>query len=155
MTETREATIVHELLKNFGGILVSDFYGGYDSVQCEQQKCWVHPIRDLNEDLWRAPFNMEFESFVLEVKNLLVPMLEAVEKYGLRKRHLNKFQKPVEAFYKKHIVDRDYEFESTVKFQKRFQRYRQSLFMLSIVPVHVLVQILTVGCVPPRFFIFF
>lgn len=129
MTETREATIVYELLKNFGGILISDFYGGYDSVQCGQQKCWVHLIRDLNEDLWRAPFNTEFESFVLEVKNLLAPMLEAVEKYGLRKRHLNKFQKPVEAFYKKHIMDRDYEFESTVKFQKRFQRYRQSLFM--------------------------
>jgi len=128
MTETREATIVHEVLKNFKGVLVSDFYGGYDSVQCEQQKCLVHLIRDLNEDLWNAPFDTEFESFVLEVKNLFVPILEAVGKYGSKKRHLNKFQKPVEQFYRKNIVGRDYKGETSIKYQKRFQRYKQSLF---------------------------
>jgi hypothetical protein len=128
MTETRETTIVHEILKNYKGVLISDFYGGYDSVQCEQQKCLVHLIRDLNEELWNVPFDTEFESFVLEVKNLLVPILEAVGRYGLKKRHLNKFQKLVEQFYKKNIVDRDYKGEASVKFQKRFQRYEQSLF---------------------------
>jgi len=42
LTETREATIVHEFLASFNGILISDFYPGYDSVKCVQQKCWVH-----------------------------------------------------------------------------------------------------------------
>ena len=84
--------------------------------------------RDLNEDLWNAPFDTEFESVVLEVKNLFVPILEAVGKYGSKKRHLNKFQKPVEQFYKKNIVDRDYKGETSIKYQKRFQRYKQSLF---------------------------
>ena len=128
MTETREATIAHEFVLNYEGVLISDFYPGYDSVSCKQQKCLSHLIRDLNDDLWKTPFNTEFESFVFEVKNLLVPILEAVEKYGLKRRHLNKFKKPVEQFYKKNIVDRDYKFESTTKYQKRFQRYKESLF---------------------------
>jgi transposase-like protein len=51
MTETRETTIVHEFVSNYGGVLVSDFYPGYDSITCKQQKCLVHLIRDLNNDL--------------------------------------------------------------------------------------------------------
>lgn len=47
LAETREAALVHEFLKDFNGILISDFYGGYDSINCRQQKCWVHLIRDL------------------------------------------------------------------------------------------------------------
>jgi hypothetical protein len=38
LTETREATIVHEYLTNYQGVLVSDFYPGYDSIKCRQQK---------------------------------------------------------------------------------------------------------------------
>lgn len=128
MTETREATIAHEFLSDYEGVLISDFYPGYDSVKCKQQKCLVHLIRDLNDDLWNAPFNTEFESFIFEVKNLLVPIFEAVEKYGLKKKHLNKFKKSVEQFYKKNIVDKDYKSELTIKYQKRFQRYKESLF---------------------------
>jgi Transposase IS66 family len=128
MTETREATIVHEFLSSYQGILISDFYPGYDSVKCRQQKCLVHLIRDLNEDLWKSPFDSEFESFILEVKNLLVPMLEAVQKYGLKKRHLQKFSKQIDQFYERVITDRTYHSDLTIKYQSRFKRYRHSLF---------------------------
>lgn len=128
ITETREAAIAHEFVSNYDGVLISDFYPGYDSVPCKQQKCWVHLIRDLNDDLWDAPFNAEFESFVLEVRNLIVPIFEAVDKHGLKTRFLNKFKKSVEQFYDKNIVDKDYKSELTKKYQKRFQRYKDSLF---------------------------
>jgi predicted RecB family nuclease len=129
MTETRETTIVQEFVSNYEGVLISDFYPGYDSITCKQQKCWVHLIRDLNNDLWNAPFDNEFELFIFKVKNLLVPILEAVDKYGLKERHLNKFKKSVEQFYKDNIVDIDYRSEVAIKYQKRFQRYKDSLFM--------------------------
>ena len=45
LTETREADVVHTLLGNYAGIMISDFYSGYDAVPCMQQKCWVHLIR--------------------------------------------------------------------------------------------------------------
>ena len=128
MTQTREATIVRELLADYDGVLISDFYGGYDAMTCRQQKCLVHLIRDLNEDLWRAPFDAEFEHFVLAVKNLIVPILDAANHYGLKKRHLGRFSKRVERFYQTVIAGQHYRSALTLTYQKRFQRYRSSLF---------------------------
>jgi predicted RecB family nuclease len=130
LTATREATVVQEVLKGYNGILIADFYAGYDAVNCRQQRCLVHLIRDLNEDLWRAPFDMEFECFVQAVRDLLVPILEAVEKYGLKTRHLGKFRKLVDRFYRATIVGRTYRSELARTYQKRLQRYRHSLFTL-------------------------
>lgn len=128
MTETRESTIVHELFSDYKGVLISDFYGGYDAVTCKQQKCLVHLIRDLNNDLWENPYNREYESFVGEVKHLLVPIFESVEKYGLKKRHLSKFRQLVNRFYNENIEKPSCTCELISKYQKRFQRYRESLF---------------------------
>lgn len=128
VTETREADIVRAVLAGYEGVLVSDFYPGYDSIPCRQQKCLVHLIRDINDDLWKAPFDKELEAFAVEVQGLLVPILEAVERYGLKARHLRKFHKDVERFYDKHIIGREYTSEPVRTFQKRFDRYRESLF---------------------------
>ena len=91
MTQTREADIVREVLAGYQGILVSDFYPGYDGVPCRQQKCLVHLIRDINDDLWKAPFDKELEAFAVQVQALLVPILEAVDRFGLKTWHLRKF----------------------------------------------------------------
>ncbi|MBD2731237.1 TM0106 family RecB-like putative nuclease [Nostoc sp. FACHB-892] len=129
LTKTREASVVHELLENYSGTIITDFYAGYDTVNCKQQKCWIHLIRNLNNDLWNNPFNTEFELFVLEVKNLIVPIIEAIRKYDLKKRHLQKFKNKVEIFYKKNIFNKTYYSEVTTKYQKLFQRYETSLFL--------------------------
>ena len=55
----RETKFVKDLLCSFQGVLISDFYTGYDSMSCPQQKCLVHLIRDLNDDLLRHPFDAE------------------------------------------------------------------------------------------------
>ena len=128
LSETRETDIVHKFLSNYTGILISDFYPGYDSMECKQQKCWVHLIRDLNDDLWAAPFDTEFELFVLAVRNLIIPIMEAVQKYGLKKRNLNKFRKQVDKFYSNLIIEKRYRSELVLKYQKRFIRYRENLF---------------------------
>ena len=54
--ESREAAILEDLLKGFSGVLVSDFYAAYDSVPCAQQKCLIHLMRDINEDMLKNPF---------------------------------------------------------------------------------------------------
>src|SRR3989442_2382982 len=79
LRETREASIAHEFLAYYHGTLISDFYAGYDAVNCRQQKCWVHLIRDMNSDLWIAPFDAEFEAFVIAVRNLIIPIMEGVQ----------------------------------------------------------------------------
>ena len=128
LRKTRETTYLHTFLASFGGVLISDFYPGYDSIKCKQQKCWVHLIRDINDDLWKTPYDTEFEIFVLRVKDLIIPIMEAVQKYGLKKRNLKKFQKQVDIFYRKVIIDKHYKSELTMGYQKRFLRYWESLF---------------------------
>ncbi|MBN1579974.1 MAG: IS66 family transposase [Anaerolineae bacterium] len=128
LSETREAAIAHEFLTDYGGTLISDFYPGYDSMQCRQQKCWVHLIRDLNNDLWAAPFDAEFEAFVLEVRNLFVPIMEVLQENGLRKRYLDRFKHKIDNFYKTMIIDKRYRSDLAIKYQQRFERYRSSLF---------------------------
>jgi hypothetical protein len=87
----------------------------------------VHLIRDLNGDLWGSPFNAEFEGFVLAVKDLVVPIIGAVQEHGLKTRHLIQFMPSVDEFYRQHVTARSYKFEVTRKYQKRFERYRDSL----------------------------
>ena len=128
LTETRETTVVRDLLKGFQGVLVTDFYAGYDALDCRQQKCWVHLVRDLNEDLWKFPFDEELQTFVSAVKDLIVPIIEAIHRRRLKARHLRRFKKQVDRFYATVIVDREYALDVTKKYQKRFARYRQSLF---------------------------
>ena len=128
LTETREPAIIHELLKNYTGVLVSDFYPGYDSVPCQQQKCWVHLIRNLNSDLLESPFDAELERFAWEVKSLIVPVVNDAQKYGLKKSILYNFKKDVDLFYKNSINDKDLKSDLAQKYQKLFIRYQDSLF---------------------------
>jgi predicted RecB family nuclease len=128
MTQTREADIVREVLAGYQGVLVSDFYPGYDGVPCRQQKCLVHLIRDINDVLWKAPFDKELEAFAVEVQALLVPILGAVDRFGLKTWHLRKFKKGVDRFYHRIIIGKEYRSESAETYRKRFERHRDSLF---------------------------
>jgi hypothetical protein len=128
LTETRETNIIHELLADYEGVLISDFYSGYDSVKCRQQKCWVHLIRDINDDLWKTPYDTEFEHFVFEVRDLIVPIMEVVQMYGLKKCSLAKFSEKVNSFYDRIITEKRYKSDLAIKYQKRFKKYRDSLF---------------------------
>lgn len=132
LTETRETTLLRKTLQSYEGVLISDFYPGYDSFPCRQQKCLSHLIRDLNDDLWRNPFNQEYEAFLVSVRDLLVPILEDVERYGLKARFLKKHMKVVDRFYKQTIDGVQNKCEIVQKYRKRFARYRESLFLFLI-----------------------
>lgn len=130
LTATRESDIARNFLANYNGVLISDFYAGYDSMRCRQQKCWVHLIRDINDDLWNSPFDSEFESFVLKVRNLIVPIFEKIDECGLKAEHLSKFDSDIEQFYTE-TINRDYRSDLALKYQKRFLRYKDSLFIFT------------------------
>jgi len=128
ITETRTSAMVQEILKDYDGTLISDFYGAYDAVDCRYQKCLVHLIRDLNDDLWKNPFNSELERFIAAFKELLMSIMAEVQKYGLKKRNLQKHKRVVERYYNISIDGCDYEDEIVQRYQKRIIRYRDSLF---------------------------
>lgn len=127
-SKTRDANTAKDFLKNYKGTLITDFYAGYDSIDCVQQKCWVHLLRDLNNNLWSNPFDKEYEIFVNEIRNLIVPIIQAASMHGLKTKFLAKYQVNVNKFYDKVIDGKSYKSEQCLLFQKRFNRYRESLF---------------------------
>ena len=125
--QTRKATFLKSLLEHFTGVLVSDFYSGYDSISCEQQKCLVHLIRDMNLDLFKNQFDEDLKSLVTHFGKLLRKIVETIDTYGLKKKNLNKHNKDVQTFYHS-FVDVEYKSELAERYQKRLQRYRNKLF---------------------------
>jgi len=126
-SNTREGTVVGEMLQNFGGVLVSDFYTAYDSPDCVQQKCLIHLIRDVNDDLFKNPFDEELKALAAYFTDLLVPIIETVDRYGLKKRHLNKHCGKVRRFFAG-VSSKPYSSEIAHGYQRRLVKYEHKLF---------------------------
>ena len=125
---TREGEFIKEYLSNFRGILVSDFYSAYDSLDCQQQKCLIHLIRDFNDDLLKNPFNDEFKQMARRFTALLQGIIETIDKRGLKKRYLNKHNKPVRRFFRD-ILSTEYKSEVAIQYQKRLSKNQDKLFL--------------------------
>jgi hypothetical protein len=97
---TREAEFLHGMLRDFQGVLVSDFYAGYESLQCPQQKCLIHLIRDMNQDLLNNPFDEELQSITKPFASLLRSIVAAVDEHGLKRRYLARHAGQVEEFFR-------------------------------------------------------
>jgi hypothetical protein len=126
-TETRSSTILEEILDGFEGVIVSDFYGGYDSTPCQQQKCLVHLIRDINNDLLKAPFNEELKAIAGQFTELLNAVVDDIDRFGLKKRHLNKFIKPASRF-QRWVSTHEFSTKPAQRYQKRVRKYGDRLF---------------------------
>ena len=124
---SREGEMVKLLLKEFRGVLVTDFYSAYDSLECKKQKCLIHLIRDLNEILYKEPFNAEFKELASKFTLLLRPIIETIDRFGLKKRHLFKHKRNVLSFFQ-WLTRQSFSDDSAVKFKQRFLRNRESLF---------------------------
>jgi hypothetical protein len=124
---SREGDLVHSLLKDFRGVLVSDFYTAYESLECPQQRCLIHLIRDLNDDLLKEPFNEEMKEIVGEFAGLLKPMVETVDHFGLKARFLRKHKVCADRFFRR-LAQRDYHTETALKCKNRLEKNRGSLF---------------------------
>jgi transposase-like protein len=100
-TPTREGATIQAMLKEFSGVLVSDFYAAYDAIECPQQKCLIHFIRDLNDDLLKHPYDDDLKRLVGAFACLVKPMVETVDRHGLKERFLRKHRIFVDRFYKR------------------------------------------------------
>ena len=125
--ESRESAILEDLLDGFSGVLVSDFYAAYDSVPCAQQKCLIHLMRDINEDLHRNPFDDELKEIAGRFGALLREIVETINTYGLKARHLGKHRKSAAGFIE-HVVAMKCATEAGLALKKRIEKNRDKLF---------------------------
>jgi hypothetical protein len=124
---TRESGFLKDFLKGFRGVLISDFYSGYDAIECPQQRCLIHLIRDLNSDLIRNPFNEEFKEMARSFTKLLQMIVETIDIHGLRKYYLKKHAKHASKFLST-VLDSSYKTEIAQQYQNRIKRNRHKLF---------------------------
>jgi predicted RecB family nuclease len=126
-SETREGDLLQTMLKDFRGVLVSDFYAAYEAIQCPQQKCLIHLIRDLNEDVLKYPYDEELKRIGLAFAVLLKAMVETVDRFGLKSRFLRRHLSAVDRFYRQ-IADLSLQSEIAIKLKDRLEKNRDKLF---------------------------
>ena len=126
-TDTRHVLKLTEILEGFNGVLVSDFYAAYDSFNCAQQKCLIHLIRDINDDLFKHPFDDDLKAFAANLTLLIAPIIETIDRYGLKRRFLNKHKILVKKFFKKLRTQKS-ESEALKNYQRRLLKYKDKLF---------------------------
>lgn len=125
---TRDGDFIKKYLADYREILVSDFYNAYDSLNCLQQKCLLHLIRDFNDDLLKNPFDEEFKDMAKKFTSVLQDIVATIDKRGLKKWHLDKHNKPVVKFFED-VLSRDYNSETARQYQKRLTKNRDKLFL--------------------------
>jgi transposase len=126
-SDTRDGDLVQTMLKDFKGVLVSDFYAAYDAIQCPQQKCLIHLIRDLNDDVLKYPFDEELKEIARQFTVLLKPMVETIDRYGLKSRFLRKHLRSVKRFYRQ-LSESDLQSEKAAKVKACLEKNRDKLF---------------------------
>ena len=124
---SREADFLQDLLRGFKGVLVSDFYTGYDSLPCDQQKCLVHLIRDINGDMLANPYDEEFKALAKEFAGLLRAIAATIDRYGLKRRNLQKHKPDAARFFRAQET-RVFHSELALGYQKRLLKYEAKLF---------------------------
>jgi predicted RecB family nuclease len=124
---TRDGDTARDTLAGFRGVLVSDFYAAYDSLDCPQQKCLIHLVRDLNDDLLKHPFDEELKQMTVRFAALLQAVVETIDRSGLKKYHLHKHKKDVDVYF---AVESQATYESEIArhYQQRLLKYREKLF---------------------------
>ena len=126
-TPTREGGTIQTMLRDFKGVLVSDFYAAYDAIDCPQQKCLIHFIRDLNDDLLKHPYDDGLKRLAREFTGLLKPIVDTVDQRGLKKHYLGKHKIFVDRFYKR-VGNEFGSGEAARKIVERLQKNRDTMF---------------------------
>jgi len=124
---SREGAFLQELLGTFSGVLVSDFYTAYDSLKCEQQKCLVHLVRDIDDDVMKNPLDTELKGMAQEFGVLLRAIIETVDKRGLRSRYFRKHKRSACRFLKS-VASTEYSSLLANKYKGRFQKSGKKMF---------------------------
>lgn len=124
---TKEGGFVQDLLKKFHGVLVSDFHPTYDSFQGPQQKCLIHLMRDINQDLLNSPYDQELQSITGPFGTLLRSVVETVDKYGLKRCHLKTHDRDVLKFFE-FVSTLSVQSDAARKLQERFVKSQDKLF---------------------------
>jgi len=124
---SRGRKVVEETLgKNFEGVLSSDSYNAYESLNCRKQKCLVHYLREIKK--WEEKFSKkgEFSKFARKAKTVLKGSIRAHKKLNSKSGRL-KAKARFEAQFRR-IYSKEYENSEINRINKNFRRHANENF---------------------------
>lgn len=124
---TRDGEILKTVLEDFKGVLVSDFYSAYDAMKCPQQKCLIHLIRDINDDLFHNPFDEALKQVAQRLVGVLKPIIDTIDAHGLKRHFRHKHKKETDGFLD-YLAEQQFQSELAAHYQKRVGKYKDKLF---------------------------
>jgi hypothetical protein len=124
---TREGGFLKNLLKDFKGVLISDFYAAYDGINCPQQKCLIHLLRDMNQDLLNNPLDEELQSVTRPFGVLLREVVTTIDQHGLKRCHLKQHDRGASQFFA-WLAGQSFRSEAAESLRQRLLKYRNKLF---------------------------
>jgi hypothetical protein len=124
---SRDGSFLQELLEGFSGVLVSDFFTAYDSLKCEQQKCLVHLVRDINDDLIKNPLDIELTGIAKDFGSVIRAIVDTIDVRGLKSRYMRKHKRPLRRFLKS-VALSDLTSLVANKYRKRFDKSGEKMF---------------------------
>jgi predicted RecB family nuclease len=123
----REGDFLRELLKDFHGVVVSDFYAAYDALACPQQKCLIHLMRDLNQVLLDNPYDEELKAITSSFGSLLRAIVETIDQHGLQQKYLAKHDQETTRFFQ-FLTAQAFHSEAAEALRARLLKYQDKLF---------------------------
>jgi predicted RecB family nuclease len=123
----REGAFLRTMLKGFTGVLVSDFYAAYDALGCPQQKCLIHLIRDMNQDILAHPYDVDVRAITERFGALLRAIVQTVDEHGLKRRSLQTHAAAVARFFRE-VTVQAFASEPAQALRARLLKNRDRLF---------------------------
>jgi predicted RecB family nuclease len=123
----REGDFLRELLKDFHGVVVSDFYAAYDALACPQQKCLIHLMRDLNQELLDNPYDDELKAITSSFGSMLRAIIETIDQHGLQQKYLAKHDQETTRFFRS-LTAESFHSEAAEALRARLLKYQEKLF---------------------------
>ena len=111
--QSRASSVVTEALGDgFEGVVVSDFYGGYNAHLGVHQRCWVHLLRDIHELKEKHKKDQSLRKWAVKVKAIYErakgykgpsTKLSAVEQQAERVRRQREFEQELLKMCRPHL----------------------------------------------------
>lgn len=127
LADSRAKDELQGLLGNqFHGVTVSDFYTVYDGVGSEQQKCWVHLLRDSHLHARASPDNEERRLLHAELTALYKAITAFRRKPRWNQTKAARLAKKLSERLQR-LAARDWQDSQCQRLAKRVRKYRREL----------------------------
>jgi hypothetical protein len=125
--ESRSQRVVEEVLgTKFNGILITDFYGAYNKIECRKQKCWFHVLKELKDLTEKYPKDMEIKNYYYQAQKFFERSTNLQLEFELEINIESRIKRLKTNF--QDWIFKKYRSKDIMRICKRLMKYRDEMF---------------------------